>query len=82
MTKRILARPSPTPAQIRGRQPNGDPQQIDLFAEVPPISPMPTPMWQELPKEIRASLTNLLTQLLLDHTQSGMVSPAEIKHDV
>jgi hypothetical protein len=68
MTMRILARPSPTPAQGRRRRPSGDPQQIDLFAEVPPILLMQTPVWQELPNEIRISLTSLLTRLLLDYT--------------
>ena len=83
MTKRILARPSPTPAPSRRRRPSGDPEQIDLFANVPPISAMQTSVRQELQKEIRTSLTGLLTRLLLDHTQvSSMVSPKEINHDL
>ncbi len=83
MTKRILARPSPTWAQSRRRRPSGDPQQIDLFADVPPISAMQTPVWQELPQEIRTSVTDLLTRLLLDHTQgSKIASPTEIDHDL
>jgi hypothetical protein len=83
MTMRILARPSPTPAQSRRRRPSGDPQQIDLFAEVPLILPIQTPVWQELPNEIRTSLTSLLARLLLDHAQaSGAVSPTEINHDL
>ena len=61
----------------------GDPQQIDLFAEVPLILPIQTPGWQELPNEIRASVTSLLTQLLLDHARAnGAVSPGETHHDL
>ncbi len=83
MTRQILARPSPTRAPRRKRRPSGDLQQIDLFAEVLPISAMQTPVWQELPKEVRRSLTGLLTRLLLDHTQvSRNVSPTEISHDL
>jgi hypothetical protein len=83
MTMRILARPSPTPAQGRRRGLSGDPQQIDLFAEVPLILPIQTPLWQELPNEIRTSLTRLLARLLLDHAQaSSAVSPTEIDHDL
>jgi hypothetical protein len=83
MTKQILARPSPTRGPRRRRQPSGDPQQIDLFADVPPISATQTPVWLELPKEIRTTLTGLLTRLLLDHTQvSRNVSPTEINRDL
>jgi hypothetical protein len=83
MTKRILSRPSPTPAQNRRCRPSGDLQQIDLFGDVSPISPMQTPAWQELPKEIRTSLTSLLARLLLDHAQaSSAVSPTEINYDL
>jgi len=83
MTTRILARPSPIPTQSRRRRPSGDPQQIDLFAEVPLILPIQTPLWQELPNEIRTSLTSLLTRLLLDYAQaSGGVSSTEINHDL
>jgi hypothetical protein len=47
------------------------------------ILPIQTPVWQELPNEIRTSLTSLLTRLLLDHAQaSGAVSPTEINHDL
>jgi hypothetical protein len=84
MTKRILSRPSPTSAQSQRRRPNCDPQQqIDLFSDVPSISPMQTPAWQELPREIRTSLTSLLARLLLDHAQaSGAAAPMEINHDL
>jgi len=83
MTNRILSRPSSTSAPSRRRRPKGDPQQqIDMFGDVPSTSPMQTPAWQELPKEIRTSLTSLLARLLLDHAQaSGSVSPTEISHD-
>jgi hypothetical protein len=83
MAKRISARPSPTPALSRRRRPSGDRQQIDLFPDVPPISPIQMPVWQELPKEIRTSLIDLLTRLLLDHTHvSRIASPTEINHDL
>ena len=83
MTKQILARPSPTRAQSRRHRPSGDPQQIDLFADVPPILAMQTPVWQELPQEIRTYVTDLLTRLLLDHTQgSNIASLTEINHDL
>jgi hypothetical protein len=36
--------------------------QIDLFAEPPQ-----TPVWCALPMETRAALTDLITQLILDH---------------
>jgi hypothetical protein len=36
--------------------------QIDFFAEKPQ-----TPVWHALPMEIRAALTDLITQLILDH---------------
>jgi hypothetical protein len=42
------------------------PQQIDLFGEEPQtIGDMPA--WSGLPTEIRAALTALMTQLILDH---------------
>ena len=44
---------------------------------------MQMPVWQELPKEIRTSLIDLLTRLLLAHTQgSRIASPTEINHDL
>ncbi len=55
MAERISARPSPTPALSRRRRPSGDRQQIDLFPDVPPISPIQMPVWQELPKECPAT---------------------------
>jgi hypothetical protein len=83
MTKQIQARPSPTKVPSRGRRPSGDPQQTDLFADLSPVSARQTPVWQELPKEIRTFLTGLLTRLLLDHTPvSRNVSPTEITHDL
>jgi hypothetical protein len=71
MTKRKLSRPSPIAAQSRRRRASGDAQQIDLFSDASPTSPMQTPAWQELPKEIRTSLTSLLARLLLDHAQAS-----------
>jgi hypothetical protein len=38
------------------------PHQVDLFAEKPQ-----TPVWYALPMETRAALTDLITQLILDH---------------
>jgi hypothetical protein len=81
MTMRIMRPPSP--ARSRGRRRGRDSQQITLFAEVPLILPIQTPGWQELPNEIRASVTSLLTQLLLDHARAnGAVSPGETDHDL
>jgi hypothetical protein len=38
------------------------PHQIDLFAEKPK-----TPVWSALPMQTRTALTDLITQLILDH---------------
>jgi hypothetical protein len=56
-----------TPARRRA------PQQIDLFASGPQATVGSRPAWSGLPKETQATLTNLMTRLILDHTDnSGM----------
>jgi len=56
---------------------------IHSRTNAPLILPIQTPVWQELPNEIRASVTSLLTQLLLDHARAnGAVSPGETDHDL
>ncbi len=83
MSGQILTRPSPTRVPSRRCRPSGNPQQVELFADVPPMSVMQTPVWQELPMDIRTSLTGLLTRLLRDHTQaSSDVSSTEINHNL
>jgi hypothetical protein len=57
------------------------PQQIDLFAGEPrTIGSMP--IWSGLPTETQAALTDLMTQLILDHADKGRIgSTTETSHD-
>ena len=59
------------------------PQQLDLFGGDRPRVRVATPMWRELPSETRATLTDLMVQLILGHAganRSG--SPREAGHDL
>ena len=57
----------------------GDPQQMDLFGSEPHTN---MPAWRELPRETRATLTSLMTQLILEHSQASRTSSAmEAGHD-
>jgi hypothetical protein len=63
------------------RQPR--PQQMDLFGSGPPNDAIGAPAWPELPAEARAALTNLMTQLILDHAATTATPPAkEVGHDL
>ena len=56
-------------------------QQMDLFRSIPPFDDAPA--WPDLPKEARAALTSLMTQLMLDHA-GKIVAPCkrEAGHDL
>ena len=83
MTQRISSQPSATPAAGRRFRPSGGPQQIDLFGDGSPISPVKTPAWRELPEETRSTLTSLLARLILEHAQaSSAVSQTEVSYDL
>jgi hypothetical protein len=59
------------------------PQQIDLFAAEPQMASARMPVWCALPKEIQAALIDLMTRLLLEHTdRSRTSSMAESDHDL
>ena len=56
--------------------------QIDLFGSG--LSNDATaPAWPELPAEVRAALTSLMTQLILDHVATTATPRAkEVNHDL
>jgi hypothetical protein len=57
------------------------PQQIDLFSEnAPTIGGMPA--WSGLPTEIQATLTTLMTRLILDHADKHRVASTGNDHDL
>ena len=57
--------------------------QIDLFRNGLSNDASGAPAWPELPTEARAALTNLMTQLILDHAATTATSPAkEVGHDL
>jgi hypothetical protein len=61
----------------------GPPQQLDLFGGDRPRVIVAAPAWRELPLETRATLTDLMVQLILGHAganRSG--SPREAGHDL
>ena len=59
------------------------PQQIDLFAGEPRTTTGRMPMWSGLPTETQAALTDLMTRLILDHTdQNPIGSMTEAGHDL
>ena len=63
--------------------PPGPAQQLDLFGggRLRPI--VDTPAWPELPAEIRATLTNLMVRLILEHAGGSRAgSPRETGHDL
>ena len=60
----------------------GDPQQMDLFGNEPHGAQTNMPAWRELPRETRATLTCLMTQLILEHSKASRSSLAtEAGHD-
>ena len=63
------------------RQPR--PQQMDLFGSGPSNGAIGAPAWSELPAEARATLTSLMTQLILGHASTTAAPPAkEVGHDL
>jgi len=58
------------------------PQQIELFAGEPQTTIGDMPAWSWLPTEVQAALTNLMTRLILDHTDKERIgSMTEGGHD-
>ena len=56
-------------------------QQMDLFGSG--LLNIGAPAWSELPAEVRAALTNLMTQLILDHAAATATPRAkEVGHDL
>jgi hypothetical protein len=66
------------------RQPRPQPQpQMDLFGSHLSNGAIGAPAWPELPAEARATLTSLMTQLILDHAAMTATPPAkEVDHDL
>ena len=59
----------------------GPAQQLDLFGGDRPRVIVATPMWRELPLETRATLTDLMVQLILGHAGANRsASPREAGH--
>ena len=58
-------------------------QQMDLFGSGLLNSAIGAPAWSELPAEVRAALTNLMTQLILDHAAATATPRAKgVGHDL
>ncbi|MCC8959123.1 hypothetical protein H8B02_38670 [Bradyrhizobium sp. Pear77] len=56
---------------------------MDLFGSGPSNDAIGAPAWPELPAEARATLTRLMTQLILDHAATTATPPAkEAGHDL
>jgi hypothetical protein len=70
------------PRQNKKRSAHGYvPQQIDLFAEsAPTIGGMP--VWSGLPMEAQATLTSLMTRLMLDHADKRQVGSTGDDHEL
>jgi len=78
MTMRSPVQPPATPTERRRLQQSDRSQQIDLFDGLTPQ----TPAWQDLPEETRATLTGLMTRLILEHAQiSSAALRTEAGHD-
>ena len=71
MTMQSPVQPPAMPAERRRLQQSNRCQQSDLFDSVIPTQ---TPAWQDLPEGTRATLTDLMTRLILEHAQIS--SPA------
>jgi hypothetical protein len=70
------------PSQNRGRSAHRSvPQQIDLFAAGNAPAASGIPVWSGLPKETQATLTTLMTRLILDHAANRRIVPQEDGHD-
>ena len=58
-------------------------QQMDLFGSGLPNAAIGAPAWPELPAEARTALTNLMTQLILDHAATTATPRSkEVGHDL
>jgi hypothetical protein len=58
------------------------PRQMDLFKNNQPAGAIGAPAWPDLPAEARATLTSLMTQLILDHAARTATPLArEASHD-
>ena len=58
-------------------------QQMDLFGSGLLNSAIGAPAWSELPAEVRAALTSLMMQLILDHAATTETPRAkEVDHDL
>ena len=66
MTMQSPVQPPAMPAERRRLQQSDRSQQIDLFDSVTPTQ---TPAWQDLPEGTRATLTDLMARLILEHAQ-------------
>ncbi len=80
MTMQSPVQPPAMPAKRRRLQQSNRCQQSDLFNSVMPTQ---TPAWQDLPEGTRATLTDLMVQLILGHAganRSG--TPREAGHDL
>ena len=77
---------SQTAMQRSGYRHNRQPrpqQQMDLFGSDLSNGALGAPAWPELPAEARAALTNLMTQLILDHAATtAMPRTNEVSHDL
>jgi hypothetical protein len=59
------------------------PQQIELFAAETQATIGSMPAWSALPTEIQAALTDLMTQLILEHADKNRAGlMAEAGHDL
>ena len=79
MTMQSPVQPPAMLAERRRLQQSDRSQQIDLFDGVMPTQ---TPAWRDLPEETRATLTDLMARLILEHALIS--SPAlrtEAGHD-
>ena len=57
--------------------------QIDLFGSGLSKDATGTPAWPELPAEVRAALTSLMMQLILDHAATTATPRTkEVDHDL
>jgi len=66
MTIQSPVGPPAMPAERRRLQQGDRCQQIGLFDDVTPVQ---TPVWQDLPQETRDMLTGLMARLILEHAQ-------------
>jgi hypothetical protein len=58
------------------------PRQMDLFRSGLSSDAIGAPAWPELLAEVRAALTSLMTQLILDHAAMATPPAKEAGHDL